>query len=469
MRAAKTVSIAMAITLSSVFVSVVAPLVVPSLRTDAGASTPSLVAGHTWTYSSSSVTQPFSFSSYDDEIEGTDALSCAPGTEDCVVVGKESQVGAAEYSSDGGETWISSSSSVLDNASQLNGVSCWSATNCVAVGNAPTGSSAPGVAFFTTDGGQTWTLDTAIGLPDPNTNGGQLNAVSCRAADNCVAVGSYSTPTTPSLTDAFYTSDGGAHWSNASVPTANTYCTYGEECSFYGVSCNTGSLTCVAVGTDYYYPVVSYSSDGGKTWSSDPTTTLAEIFEQTDNWLTFQSVSCPSASVCLADAEISEYNGAVAIYVTHDAGITWTQQTQSAAAGGPAGLDCAGTALCVVGGNYFPVTGYSLASGYSTDGGTDRSRPTFNNDPNGPDYGFNALSCPTIGYCVAIDLGYHVWISTGALSVTPDGASVGHERHGGGGGADTYCDCSTKKPIDLATGDYYDTQTDLTSPARVFR
>ena len=35
---------------------------------------------------------------------------------------------------------------------------------------------------------------------------------------------------------------------------------------------------------------------------------------------------------------------------------------------------------------------------------------------------------------------------------------------GGAGGADTYCNCATGQPVNLSSGDYYDTQTDLTIP-----
>jgi RHS repeat-associated protein len=60
-----------------------------------------------------------------------------------------------------------------------------------------------------------------------------------------------------------------------------------------------------------------------------------------------------------------------------------------------------------------------------------------------------------------------VQMATGAppFSVVPDGGALtAAEMRGDGGGADTYCACSTGRPINIATGDYYDTETDLTIP-----
>ncbi len=46
----------------------------------------------------------------------------------------------------------------------------------------------------------------------------------------------------------------------------------------------------------------------------------------------------------------------------------------------------------------------------------------------------------------------------------PQGSALGADLYGGGGGPQAQCPCSTGSPIDLATGDYYDTVTDLTIP-----
>ena len=48
--------------------------------------------------------------------------------------------------------------------------------------------------------------------------------------------------------------------------------------------------------------------------------------------------------------------------------------------------------------------------------------------------------------------------------IVPVGSIPKGARYGGGGGPQPTCDCSTGKPVDLATGDYYDTAVDLSFP-----
>jgi RHS repeat-associated protein len=49
-------------------------------------------------------------------------------------------------------------------------------------------------------------------------------------------------------------------------------------------------------------------------------------------------------------------------------------------------------------------------------------------------------------------------------SVDPQGTPLGADQYGGGGGSQTSCACSTHSPVNIATGDYYDTTTDLDIP-----
>ncbi len=274
-------------------------------------------------------------------------------------------------------------------------------------------------------------------------------------------VGDYNTQANPQSypsVDAFYTTDGGQTWSNGPVPTVGTNCTVDgyTGCQFNKVSCPLSTSTCVAVGTAGGESVVSYSSDGGETWSSDPGT----AWGAPNGWLVIGSVSCSSSSDCVVDIQDASYSQEVDIYVTTDGGAAWTISGQADDADGlPGGIACPSAGLCVVEGR--GIRNGSPA-GYSTDGGEHWTPSSFSGA--GPSYGLQALSCPRSTYCLAVGLVGDTWISTGAAGVTPDGASIGHERRGGGGGADTYCACAKGKPINLATGDYYDTKTDLTIP-----
>lgn len=48
--------------------------------------------------------------------------------------------------------------------------------------------------------------------------------------------------------------------------------------------------------------------------------------------------------------------------------------------------------------------------------------------------------------------------------VVPQGAALGADQNGGGGGPQAGCPCSVVKPVNVASGDYYDSVTDLSIP-----
>ena len=176
------------------------------------------------------------------------ALSCAPGTERCVLVGGPSGEGIpgyfpidgpladgqVEYSSDGGVTWKVSTSSALGAYGELNGVTCESVTFCLAVGNSSASDTTtwePGfnIVYLSHDGGATWTPASSIGEPETDTTWSLLNAVSCSSATTCVAVGEYNAPDLGgeipeygSVDEILRTTDGGVTWTASSVPRAPT-------------------------------------------------------------------------------------------------------------------------------------------------------------------------------------------------------------------------------------------------------
>src|SRR3984957_9151731 len=91
---------------------------------------------------------------------------------------------------------------------ELSGVSCVSATTCIAVGGNPDQSASQIVG--STDGGGTWTEQSA-----PSSSTGALLSVSCPTAGACVAVGSSENFDAPVI-DA--TSNGGTTWTNETAP-----------------------------------------------------------------------------------------------------------------------------------------------------------------------------------------------------------------------------------------------------------
>lgn len=122
--------------------------------------------------------------------------------------------------------------------SYLQGVSCVSATDCVAVGSG-INMGGPAVPAWAEEwNGSTWTIQTtpSIGIPT------DLNGVSCTGPSACTAVGSLSNGnvTTSSLVEVW----NGSAWST--VPTLRPVGAI--DSSLNGVSCTTPT-DCVAVGS----------------------------------------------------------------------------------------------------------------------------------------------------------------------------------------------------------------------------
>jgi hypothetical protein len=101
---------------------------------------------------------------------------------DCVAVGGDETApgtGVAVATTDGGVTWTAQT--VPSGIFTLDGVSCASTSDCVAVGD--DSSESIGVIVATTDAGTTWTSQTT---PSGVAN---LNGASCGSTSVCEAVG----------------------------------------------------------------------------------------------------------------------------------------------------------------------------------------------------------------------------------------------------------------------------------------
>ena len=137
-----------------------------------------------------------------------------------------------------GITWSTASSlSPGSTYNALQSVSCTSATDCTAVGGYRSGDSLPDQTLVESWNGSTWKV-----VPSPNplpSGGGEFTGVSCTSSTNCVAVGGGSDGTYRSTTVT-------EMWDGASwriVPSASP----GVFSILYGVSC-ANATSCVAVG-----------------------------------------------------------------------------------------------------------------------------------------------------------------------------------------------------------------------------
>jgi photosystem II stability/assembly factor-like uncharacterized protein len=226
------------------------------------AATVSTDGGATWTQASLPDVTPGVYG----EIEYLYSVSC-PTTLDCIAVG--SGVGASgSYpailsTSDGGNTW--NVQSAPDVVNYLASVSCFSASDCVAVGGGGVAQQPYATAMFTTDGGSSWTPETVVEAET-------LDSVSCASATQCVAVGGAS---------VVNSNDGGATWEGAE---------YTEFDGLQSVSCPTESF-CAAVGASAAGIYSLDSPNGGTTWEVDA------VPSETSQ---LYGVSCPTESFCVA-------------------------------------------------------------------------------------------------------------------------------------------------------------------------
>jgi len=165
---------------------------------------------------------------------------------------------------------------------QLSGVSCPSATRCMAVGT--NGASVPGsgVVFTTVDGGATWTA--AVAPPGVLT----VDSVACTSSSGCTIVAN----------------DGAQTWSARSDDFGQTWQRMGNlPTGFVG----TGTLSCPAndpcliagytpTSTGHGQGAIALSPDGGQSWVPASVPNGAGLL---------QGATCLSPSVCLAGGSTS--------------------------------------------------------------------------------------------------------------------------------------------------------------------
>ncbi len=241
----------------------------------------------------------------------------------------------------------------------LIGVSCATASVCVAVG----GTSGGGALIErSTDGGATFTLDSVPGLAP------EMTGVDCNSSLHCVAVGTKS-----SATYAMVSTDGGATWALATTPAS----------ILQSVACE-NDADCAAVGGGTSATGSVYSTNGGRTWQTSVTAPADSV-----------AVTCTS-SVCVA--------AGATVSTSADGGAHWT--TKSIAGGTQGYL----SASCTVGGSTCLAIGTNPAGegnpalqgdlGLSTDVGS-----TWTNDSAhlpATSATFQAVSCWSATHCMAI-------------------------------------------------------------------
>ncbi len=208
--------------------------------------------------------------------------------------------------------------------------------------------------------------------------GNVLTSVSCPSAGFCVAVDNAGNAVTYN----------GSSWSSPSNIDGSS--------SINSVSCPSATF-CVAV--DNAGNALTYN---GSSWSSP---------SNIDGSSTINSVSCPSAGFCVAVDNAGSaltYNGS-----------SWSSPSNidGNSASHLTSVSCATASFCAAVGNYYnEPTYYYSALVYN---GSSWSSPSNFVSPNGNDSSIDSVSCPSAGFCLAVDDGTHSLIYDGSSWSSP--------------------------------------------------
>ena len=215
-------------------------------------------------------------------------VSCPTATF-CAAVGQYRDTGlgvlATLVESWNGTAWtIVSSPTSPTTDSGLNGVSCASASSCIAVGFYLDGSGFSRTLIEKWDG-TSW---TAASSPNASSASNSLSGVSCASAGSCTAVGSYDTGS--SLFQTLIEQWDGTNWSLAASPNSGTSHNY-----LHGVSCPSATF-CTAVGD--FTPSSGPEQTLIETWGGTAWSIASSSNAFGSNFL--YGVTCLSSTSCTA-------------------------------------------------------------------------------------------------------------------------------------------------------------------------
>ena len=332
-----------------------------------------------------------------------DGVSCTSAT-NCVAVGYHGyeELGTLAESWNGTAWSVMPSPTPGNDGGTLNSVSCTSSTNCVAVGDY--GEPSLTQALIESWDGTSWSV---VPSPMPG-NHGSLKSVSCTSATNCVAVGYYANDS--DVTQTVIESWDGSHWSVVTSPSAG---------SLDGVSC-TSPTSCVAVGA--------------RTNASSTTQTLVESWDGVswsvvsspnkdpdDDSLT--SVSCTSSTNCTAVGVYERSPVVEQALIERWDGMSWSLATSpgTGASSDLEGVSCTSPSSCVAVGALADASGITQTLIESWNGNTWSVVPS-------PNVGI--LVPPVVGMA-STPAGDGYWLVDSSGNVTTHGAAVNYGSMGG--------------------------------------
>lgn len=333
-------------------------------------------------------------------------VSC-PTPSFCVAVGTlTTDYGATQGMIESGTgASLKAVSSPVTKQGTLRGVSCVSATFCMAVGwYNPTDGEQPLSEMWD---GTAWSI-----IPTPPTqlvtNGSGLNAVSCSSATSCVAVGG-----------GLIESWNGSIWSLSANPDTS-------DAMLFGVSC-TSPKACVVVGNSIVsgtHTVIESLAAG--IWSVMPSPNAPNV--SSNNFL--NAVSCVTSAYCVA---VGQYNAPPVVNgppIVNGQNLTevlsgghWSILPSPNASNfdGLSGVSCVAVSICLAAGQE-SVGGAQPAEQTLIEvdlGGSWTIHQSANTSTNWENY-LQGISCPSVTSCVAVGSTYETGPGAETLVETLD-------------------------------------------------
>ena len=289
-----------------------------------------------------------------------------------------------------GLVW-SSPQTVDSSGGDISGVSCPSASFCMAVDSA-------GNAVIDRNGA--WSAPVTVAA-------GNLAGVSCASVTFCVAVGTSNQSTSPEPLAVVY--DKGT-WSPNTSPIA------GMDENLTGVSCVRNTKYCMAVGSFWFGgpgPSTVAQAFDGRTWT---VLTGAEMAGYASGDY-LSAVSCVSATFCVAGGTIGNRNDFGNLIETDNNG-GWgsakiSEGDSIGAAGGVTAVVCGSTVSCLEagpGGYVFSYAQGQWSPPADVDGGS----------------AITGLTCPTASTCLAVDTSGGVLTDSSDSWTAPLSVDPGH-------------------------------------------
>jgi hypothetical protein len=314
------------------------------------------------------------------------SVSCVSAT-NCTAVGYYNPPGSIAQTL--AEHWDGSTWSVVPTpnptgetaeSAYLEGVSCASASSCMAVGYWYSDNTPLALAEYWN--GSTWALQTVETTQFPR----ELYGVSCHGATSCTAVG---------------TGTVAEHWNGTAWRTeALSFPAGTADQNLYGVSCASDS-DCMAVGqaeTSAGIMVTLAEQRTGLTWSASEPVNPSSAYD------TLTGVSCRTTTNCVAVGQDDNTSGTGVTLAESWNGSAWSAGTTpnpaTSTGASLAGVSCALAATCTAVGSYTTASGVTLTLAEHLSGGKWVLQPTPN-IPGWPVRNLAGVSCALAATCTA--------------------------------------------------------------------